>query len=154
MASGHELNAAPWTRVEGTLLSTARSLRRAYDRLLKPSGVNLKEASVLAHLADAGRLTQVDLAHRIGTGRANLGVTVDSLVTRGLVERQADPDDRRVWLVALTAAGERVWMETVEVDRAIRHRLRVGTSVRERDVLDGILMRIYSNLQGILDEES
>src|SRR5579862_562133 len=97
---GHELNAPPWARVEGTLMSTARAVRRAYDKRLKDAGVHLGEASLLAHLADGGSLTQVELAKRIGTGRANVGVLVDGLEEKGLVQRNADPTDRRVWLVA------------------------------------------------------
>jgi len=52
-AAGHELDAPPWSRVEGTLLSTARAVRRAYDAALAELGVNLSKASVLAHLKDS-----------------------------------------------------------------------------------------------------
>jgi DNA-binding MarR family transcriptional regulator len=134
-------------------MSTARDVRRAYDRRLRTTGVNLKEASVLAHLADAGSLTQVELANRIGVGRANVGVVIDALESRSLVRRDADPTDRRVWLVRLTPDGERVWRDTVQVDREIRKQLRLGISPRERDELDEILMRIHVNVQSLLDDD-
>src|ERR671928_1366805 len=105
MAVGHELDAPPWSRVEGTLLSTARAVRRAYDAAFAELGVNLSEASVLAHLQDSGPLTQTELARRIGTGRARMGAWIDGLVAKDAVERQADPNDRRVWKVALTPVG-------------------------------------------------
>ncbi|MCU1449143.1 MAG: putative MarR family transcriptional regulator, partial [Acidimicrobiales bacterium] len=66
-------------------MSTARAVRRAYDRRFRETGVNLGEASVLAHLADGGPLTQVELATRIGTGRANVGLLIDSLERKGHV---------------------------------------------------------------------
>jgi MarR family transcriptional regulator, transcriptional regulator for hemolysin len=143
--TGHELDAPPWSRVEGTLLSTARAVRRAYDAALGSAGVNLSEASVLAHLQDAGPLTQTELARRIGTGRARVGAWIDGLVDKGAVVRQPDPHDRRVWMVALTASGRTLWAETARIDRSIRRVLRDGTSEEDRARLDALLRTINHN---------
>jgi MarR family transcriptional regulator for hemolysin len=151
-AGGHELDAPPWSRVEGTLLSTARSMRRAYDRCLAEVGVHLTEASILAHVGSGGPLTQVELARRIGTSRARVGVHVDGLAAKGAVERRADPADRRVWLVALTKEGEDLWTRTIEIDHAVRQRLRAGTTAAERRQLDGLLARIQRNADAIEPE--
>ena len=142
--TGHELDAPPWSRVEGTLLSTARAVRRAYDAALADLGVNLSEASVLAHLR-GGPLTQTELARRIGTGRARMGAWIDGLVAKGAVAREADPHDRRVWNVVLTPAGEALWAQTAEVDRAIRRVLRTGTTAEDRARLDALLTLINAN---------
>lgn len=142
---GHELDAPPWSRVEGTLLSTARAVRRAYDAALAELGVNLSEASVLAHLRDTGPLTQTELARRIGTGRARMGAWIDGLVAKGAVVREADPHDRRVWKVALTADGERLWGETAGIDRSIRRVLRAGTTPEDRARLDALLTLVNRN---------
>lgn len=127
-------------------MSTARAVRRAYDFSLVELGVNLAEASVLAHLGDAGSLTQVELARRIGTGRARIGVQVDALQAKGAVQRGADPADRRVWRVSLTPAGRKLWERTIEVDRMVRRRLRAGISAEERDQLESLLTRIQHNI--------
>jgi DNA-binding MarR family transcriptional regulator len=144
--SNHELDNPPWSRVEGTLMSTARAVRRAYDRALAETGVNLTEASVLAHLGNSGPLSQVELARRIGTGRARIGVYVDALESMGAVRRDADPDDRRVWKVGLTASGKDLWAQTIEIDRRIRRHLRAGTTAAEREQLDRMLTRIQQNV--------
>jgi MarR family transcriptional regulator for hemolysin len=146
---GHELDAPPWSRVEGTLLSTARSMRRAYDRCLAEVGVHLTEASILAHLGSGGPLTQVELARRIGTSRARVGVHVDGLAAKGAVERRADPTDRRVWRVALTTSGHELWTRTIEIDQAVRRRLRAGTTAAERRQLDRLLACIDRNAAAI-----
>ena len=143
--TGHELDAPPWSRVEGTLLSTARAVRRAYDAALAELGVNLSEASVLAHLQDGGPLTQTELARRIGTGRARMGAWIDALAAKGAVVREADPHDRRVWNVALTPAGQSLWQETVRVDRSIRRVLRSGSTPEDRARLDALLTLINHN---------
>jgi DNA-binding MarR family transcriptional regulator len=146
---GHELDAPPWSRVEGTLMSTARAVRRAYDRCLAEVGVNLTEASILAHLGDAGPLTQVDLARRIGTSRARVGVHLDTLQHKGAIERRAHPTDRRVWMVRLTPAGHQLWTRTIEIDRRVRTYLRAGTTSAERHQLDALLARIERNVDAI-----
>jgi MarR family transcriptional regulator, transcriptional regulator for hemolysin len=151
MTVGHELDAPPWSRVEGTLLSTARAVRRAYDAALAELGVNLSEASVLAHLRDGGPLTQTDLARRIGTGRARMGAWIDGLVAKGSVVREADPHDRRVWKVALTPEGQALWAETARVDRSIRRTLREGTTADDRARLDALLTIINRNADKLAD---
>jgi MarR family transcriptional regulator for hemolysin len=150
-SAGHELDAPPWSRVEGTLLSTARAVRRAYDAAFAELGVNLSEASVLAHLRDGGPLTQTELARRIGTGRARMGAWIDSLVAKGAVVREADPHDRRVWNVALTPDGQHLWEQTARVDRTIRKVLRAGSTPEDRARLDALLTLINRNADTLVD---
>jgi MarR family transcriptional regulator for hemolysin len=151
---GHELDAPPWSRVEGTLMSTARDVRRAYDKALSGLGLNLAEAAVLAHLGHAPQLTQAELARRVGKSRARLGVHVDSLEAKGAVRRQADPKDRRVWLITLTPEGKQLWERSVDIDRGIRVRLRAGTTNAERAQLDSMLSRIHANIAELLNGDS
>jgi DNA-binding MarR family transcriptional regulator len=130
-------------------MSTAQAVRRAYERCLAELGVNLAEASVLAHLGEGGPLTQVDLARRIGTSRARIGVTVDLLESKGAVERGADPADRRVWLVDLTPAGRKLWAQTILVDRYVRKQLRAGTTAADREKQYVLNERIQRNADGV-----
>ena len=132
-------------------MATARSVRRAYDRCLAEVGVNLTEASILAHLGDAGPLTQVQLAKRIGTSKARVGVHIDTLQAKGAVRRSASAHDRRVWLVGLTSSGNDLWARTIEVDREVRRHLRKGTTTNERLLLDRLLARIQANVEAIPD---
>jgi DNA-binding MarR family transcriptional regulator len=135
-------------------MSTARAVRRAYDRAFAKIGVNLSEASVLAHLQDAGPLTQTELARRIGTGRARMGAWIDALEAKGAVSRRADPDDRRVWNVALSPTGHDLWAQTADADRAIRRQLRAGTTPDDRAQLDSLLMLIHRNAAALTDDDS
>jgi MarR family transcriptional regulator, transcriptional regulator for hemolysin len=151
--AGHELDAPPWSRVEGTLLTTARAMRQAYDRCMSHIGVNLTEASVLAHLGDGGPLTQVELARRIGTSRGHIGVQIDALEARGALERRPDPSDRRVWNVTLTPAGQELWRKTIEVDQYVRKVLRAGTSADDRRRLDNLLEIIHRNANAVNADE-
>ncbi|MFY1621164.1 MarR family winged helix-turn-helix transcriptional regulator, partial [Micromonospora sp. WMMD736] len=88
MRGDHELDAPPWRRIDGTLMATARGIRKAYDRALADVGLSLPEASLLAYLAEIEPQTQTQLATRMGSGRAVMGDRIDSLEARGAVRRQ------------------------------------------------------------------
>ena len=50
-------------------------------------------------------VTQMELSRELIMHRSNMTGLVDRLEKRGLVERRANPDDRRVWRVMLTDKG-------------------------------------------------
>ena len=121
-------------------MATAKALRRAYDDALGARlGLDLHEANILAQLAAARSLTQVELARRVGVSRARVGVHIDALVDRGAVKRVADPADRRVWKVSLTRRGRSLWKQTVDVNRAVWASVHAGLSDDDLDVLDRLL---------------
>lgn len=153
-AAGHELNSPPWIRVESTLMSTARTIRQAYDYALAPFELNLNMASSLAYLAMFGPMTQTVLADRLGIGRAAAGTYIDRLESRNLVERRADADDRRVWLVAPTDSGVELAEKVALIDEQIRTQLRTGIDHTERQALANVLVRLQENLSPLVSPES
>jgi DNA-binding MarR family transcriptional regulator len=64
----------------------------------------------LIELVDAGPVRLGALAERIGASGPTLSRAIDGLVEIGIVERQADPRDRRAVLHSATAQG-RAWVE-------------------------------------------
>jgi MarR family transcriptional regulator, transcriptional regulator for hemolysin len=142
----HELDAPPWLRVESTLMATARLVRTAFDARLAPLDLNLTQASLLGYIAEFGAATQTDLADHLGIGRAQIGSVIDRLQARGLVERQPRPDDRRVWLVAITDAGSEMAGRIAEVDAVLRAELRHGIGREERQALAWVMTRLQHNL--------
>lgn len=152
MTSGHELDAPPWLRVESTIMATARAIRQCYDQRFADLGLNLSEASLLAFVEESGPLTQTRLAQRLGLGRAATGSVIDSLEKRGLVERQPDPDDRRVWLVTVTRAGKDLVEQVNASDQVLRSELRAGISRADRQQLAALLVRLQENLAAALDD--
>jgi MarR family transcriptional regulator, transcriptional regulator for hemolysin len=147
----HELDAPPWLRVETTLIGAANAIRNAYDVRLAPLGLTLSLASLLAYVADFGPVSQTRAAEHLGQGRAATGAQVDRLEQLGHVERQPDPDDRRVWLVAITPAGRALVDRVTEVDGVLRAELRCGISRAERQQLAAVLVRLQRNLAGAIE---
>jgi DNA-binding MarR family transcriptional regulator len=87
----------------------ARLIRSEMDRRIGEAGLGLtpSESRTLVHAARAGTVRQNVLAERMGVEAMTLSASLDRLEARGLIERLADPTDRRAKLVQLTdAAGE------------------------------------------------
>jgi DNA-binding MarR family transcriptional regulator len=98
--------------------------------------------------------TTADHVARVSDVQRGLGITaggmtrrLDSMVKRGLVVREPDPDDGRAWLVRLTAEGsdlaERLYASATDRNR----RLQSEFSDEEWRVLIGLLQR----LDGLLE---
>ena len=143
----HELDSPPWLRVESTLMATARLVRTAFDVRLAPLDLNLTQASLLGYIAEFGPTTQTRLADHLAIGRAAIGSVIDQLERRHLIERQPDPADRRVWVIAITPQGRALATEIGEVDAVLRADLRRGIGREERQALAWVMTRLQQNLQ-------
>jgi DNA-binding MarR family transcriptional regulator len=102
----------------------------------------LKGLSVLdEHVEEA--LSVKALSERLGLSLAATSRSVDGLVKRKLIERDEDPDDRRVRRVRLTARGRRTVERLVEIRIAALERLveSFDDDQREKlaDALDSII---------------
>ena len=143
----HELDVPPWTRVEATLMSTARLVRDAYDQRFAPLDLNLTQAIILAYVADFGPVTQTKIADHLGQGRAATGATIDRLQSRGFVDRHPDADDRRVWQIRVTPEGRDLVARVSAIDESLRTELRAGITRAERQALSAVLQQLQSNLR-------
>ncbi|MFD4509411.1 MarR family winged helix-turn-helix transcriptional regulator [Streptomyces sp. NPDC058457] len=80
-------------------------LARTSAEALAPYGMDGHELAVLVVLAGPERLSQIEVAGRLGVDRTTMVALLDGLEQRGLVERRRSPQDRRRNIVELTDAG-------------------------------------------------
>ena len=136
-------------------MAPAGMVRAAFDTRLAGLDLNLTQASLISYVAEFGRTSQTRLADQLGIGRAAIGSVVDQLQSRGLVERQPNPSDRRVWLVAVTPAGRELATEVARVDEVLRADLRRGIGREERQALAWVMTRLQQNVRSVIaDSES
>lgn len=90
------------------LVPLARALVAAEEPVLRAHQVSMWGYVVLNALADQPVRTQAALAQAIGADKSRIIGVLDELQERGLIERQPDPADRRVHLLAVTEAGGRL----------------------------------------------
>ena len=90
-------------------IAALRALLNAADlyrlRISQHYGRSLAETYALSHIA-AGRLSQSDLAARVGLTSGGATAMVDRLEEAGVARRVADPDDRRRHMLEMTELGQ------------------------------------------------
>jgi len=90
----------------GTMVAqVARLMRRAFDERARKIGVTRPQWQVLGLLVRHAGINQGGLAEILEVEPITLGRMIDRLQEADLVERRADPADRRAWRLYLTAKG-------------------------------------------------
>jgi len=84
----------------------ARLLRRRFNRKAEHLGLSLAQWRVLAHLSRCEGVNQVTLAEAVEIQPMTLARLIDRLAEAGLVERRADPKDRRAFRLHLAEGAE------------------------------------------------
>ncbi|MCV7365009.1 MarR family winged helix-turn-helix transcriptional regulator [Mycolicibacterium neworleansense] len=85
-----------------------REMIDAEQPVLDAHGLTMWGYVVLLALDRSSVRTQAALAEAINADKTRIIRTLDDLQQQGLIEREADPDDRRVRLLAITEAGRAV----------------------------------------------
>src|SRR5437764_5508888 len=81
---------------------TAHALRKAFDRRACGLGVTRAQWKVLFRLERQPGLRQIELADMLDIEPITLSRIIDRLEEAELVERVADPADRRAWRLHVT----------------------------------------------------
>ena len=86
----------------------SNQVSHAFARRLLHTGVTVAEWVVMREMFDGGETSPGVLAERIGMTRGGVSKLVDRLVSKKLITRREQSDDRRFQSIALTAAGRRL----------------------------------------------
>jgi MarR family transcriptional regulator, transcriptional regulator for hemolysin len=85
------------------LSDVARHIGTYGDRLAKAHGITRAQLIILARLGREPDLSQCELADIAEVSPMTIARLIDRLEALGLVARRADPADRRIWRLRLTA---------------------------------------------------
>jgi DNA-binding MarR family transcriptional regulator len=85
-----------------------RELMAAEMPVLNEHGLTMWGYTVLLSLDQSPVRTQAALAEAIGADKTRIIPVLDELQDQGYIERRADPDDRRVRLLEITASGRAI----------------------------------------------
>lgn len=88
------------------LARCAESVLDSTNQPLRDEGLTSGQFGVLEALYHLGPMSQCEIARKLLRTGGNVTTVVDNLEQHGLVQRQQDPSDRRVWKVELTKAGK------------------------------------------------
>ncbi|MFE7077535.1 MarR family transcriptional regulator [Streptomyces sp. NPDC057620] len=128
----------------------ARRARASAGRL-HPE-LSLVSYTLLGHLEERGGCRATDLAAHYALDKSTVSRQVSALEGAGLIERRSDPQDQRVQVLHLTAAGKEILAQVTASRRvAFRERL-AGWPEEDLRRFAGYLQR-YNAAGGGLDPE-
>jgi MarR family transcriptional regulator for hemolysin len=133
----------------GFLIHDVSRLRRtAFDQRMKPLGITRSQWWVLTGVSRHGEegIAQTELAKVLDLGKVALGGLIDRLEERGFVERRADPQDRRVNKVHLTAKGNGVLEKMQKIGMEMNAKVMSGISLQRQHQLADVLHTMKANL--------
>ena len=128
------------------LVDSSRLLRRAFDERVRGTGATAQQARLLLNLERTPDRNQAHYAEKLEIEPITLCRMVDRMEDAGLVERRADPDDRRARQLHLT---ERSKGEIERIKAALAGLIDTmldGFTDEEQEQLSAMLARISNNL--------
>lgn len=130
----------------------SHALQRAFNEELAPQGVTYRQAQVLGCLALEGKLSQTDLAERMGIEPPTLVGVLDRMERDGWIRRDGDKTDRRRKFIQPTAAANPVWTKIVGVAKRVRARASRGMTAAQLAQLKKLLGQVQANLAAAAEQ--
>jgi DNA-binding MarR family transcriptional regulator len=127
------------------LAPLVRDMMAAELPVLEANGLSMWGYSVLVALDRSAIRTQAALAEAIGADKTRIIAILDELQDKGLIERVADPEDRRARLLAITKDGRRVKEATQDAIQRGEERWLGALSADDR----ATFLRILQELSGV-----
>ena len=137
------------SRTLGFVLNdVARLMRKRFEQRARAAALGLTraQAAVLANLARQEGINQVSLAQILELEPITLARLLDRLQAAGLIERRADPKDRRAHLLHLTDLAYPLLDRIFALAGEVRKDALAGIPEPDRDRLLDMLIEMKANL--------
>jgi DNA-binding MarR family transcriptional regulator len=134
----------------GQLLFVAQQTAQALAKeRLEPLGLSPRAWGVLSTLAESGPLTQIELATTMSIDRTAMVYLLDELEEQSLVERVRHPQDRRAFLIHLTAGGQEMQRRAAAALAGAADTLLTPLNPAEREHLINLLGQVAAHWQQV-----
>ena len=137
-----------------TINDVARLLRTYADQKAAQYGMSRAKWAVLARLDRFEGLKQTELADMLDLQPISLTRLLDSLCANGLIERRADPDDRRAKRLFLTPAARPLLERLGDLAEELMGTALAGLDQRDSKALLAQLSTIKNNLRAAVARRS
>jgi DNA-binding MarR family transcriptional regulator len=134
-------------RVGQLLFVAQQAAQTLATERLAPLGLSPRAWGVLSTLAESGPMTQTELATTLAIDRTAMVYLLDELEGHGLVQRVRNPEDRRSFLVHLTARGGQTQRRAAAGLAGATEALLTPLDPAERRQLVDLLARIAGHWQ-------
>lgn len=126
----------------------ALSAGRLVSAGLAGAGARRHHYSLLAALDEGGPANQAALSRRTTIDRSDMVATINELLERGLVDRIADPTDRRRKVVSITPEGRRELRRLDRLLAGVQDDFLAPLPAAERERLVRTLTRLVDHHAG------
>jgi DNA-binding MarR family transcriptional regulator len=117
------------------LADIGRLMRQRFQQQLDHSELTYAQARALINISRYPGLRQVELAELMGIQPITPARLIDQLQQQQLVERRADPADRRAYRLHTTAAAQSPLQQIRQIGAVIYEQMMDGLDARQRDEL-------------------
>src|SRR3954454_2546471 len=125
------------------VLHASSVLESQVEARLSEVGLSMAKLAALHRLTEAGEsLPLGQLAERLACVKSNVTQLVDRLEADGLVNRTADPNDRRSRLAVLTDAGKAAYLKGSDIKMQIERELFGVLPPTESETLHELLGKL------------
>jgi DNA-binding MarR family transcriptional regulator len=139
----------PTRRVGQLLFVVQQAAQVLATERLSPLGLSPRAWGVLSTLAESGPLTQIELATTMSIDRTAMVYLLDELEEQSLVERVRHPQDRRAFLIHLTADGQAVQRRAATALAGAADTLLTPLDPDEREHLVDLLGKLTAHWQQV-----
>ncbi len=140
-------------RFLGRLIAdSARLQRTVFDRRMRTLGLTRSQWLVMSRLHFKPGASQSELADLMEIEKATAGRLIDRLEANGWVERRADPDDRRINRIHMTAKGAEIDAAMRPIAEGMVEEALGGLSGPEREQLIDLMIRVKRELLAMAEE--
>lgn len=126
---------------------SAKVLERAFNQAMIEAGGSAPMWQILIACKQRGGWNQNELAGSIGIRGATLTHHLNAMEDQGLITRRRDPDNRRVHIVELTTAGEKMFSSLRKAAMSFDGTLRAGIGADDRAVFERVLDTLVDNVR-------
>jgi len=132
----------------------SRLIRRTFDERAKAIGITRPQWRVLTWLQRHEGINQSALADMLELDAMALCRMVDRLQAADMVERRADPADRRAWKLYLTSKGIALTEQLQPIGEELLQEALHDVPKAEQEQLHQLLEQFRANLQSIDEDDS
>ena len=127
------------------------AVRAHLDAAVRPAGLTPLQYTAMTVLERHPGLTSARLARNSFVTAQSMADIINALLTRGLIERHRDPDDRRRLVLSLTPAGTELLDTYREPVAQLESRMLQGMSDARARALRESLLQCRTNLMTDVD---
>jgi MarR family transcriptional regulator, organic hydroperoxide resistance regulator len=121
-------------------------ISRTFQERLEPFGLTPFHWLVLCCLWKEDGMATCTLGERLQQVGGTITGVLDRMEERGLIRRERDRNDRRIWRIWLTDAGRQLEEVLPSIATEIRDQALVGISLPERERFSQLVDRAIANL--------